>query len=190
MKNLNLTKLSDSELVKLQGHRNEWFVRHARRILQERAAGGNLNPKTHDALFDLLNKSSDTPMKLRALWALYATGGPVEPALDKFLSARPEQLRWWAVQLLCEGGRLSPARTRKFEQMARDDESPLVRLALASALQRLPLAERWGIARELVKHESDARDQNLPLMIWYGVEPLVPADRARAIQLMGGAGSN
>src|SRR4030095_1601711 len=33
----DLAKLSDLELAKLQHHANQWMVRHARRILQERA---------------------------------------------------------------------------------------------------------------------------------------------------------
>ena len=42
-KNWDLSKLPDSELVKMQEHKNEWFVRTARRILQERAAEGKLD---------------------------------------------------------------------------------------------------------------------------------------------------
>ena len=38
VKNLNLQKLSDAELVKLQTSDNQWMVRHARRILQERGS--------------------------------------------------------------------------------------------------------------------------------------------------------
>ena len=31
---------------------------------------------------------------------------------------------------------------------------------------------------------EDADDLNLPLMIWYGIEPLVPTDKARSIKLL------
>ncbi len=37
---LDVSKLSDSELVALQRHKNDWYVRHARRVLQERFAAG------------------------------------------------------------------------------------------------------------------------------------------------------
>ncbi len=33
---VNLAELSNEELVKLQLHQNDWYVRHARRLLQER----------------------------------------------------------------------------------------------------------------------------------------------------------
>ena len=62
--------------------------------------------------------------------------------------------------------------------------SPRVRLTLASALQRLSLKDRWPIAEALVAHSEDAKDANIPLMIWYGIEPAVAADRKRAIQLL------
>jgi hypothetical protein len=41
----------------------------------------------------------------------------------------------------------------------------LVRLYLASALQRAPAAKRWEILAGLMAHEEDAGDQNLPLMV-------------------------
>jgi len=50
-------------------------------------------------------------------------------------------------------------------------------------LQRLEIKDRWEIAAGLITHAEDADDTNLPLMIWYGLEPLVPADKARALTL-------
>ena len=68
--------------------------------------------------------------------------------------------------------------------LARKTKSPVVRLYLASALQRMRLYDRWAIADALVRHGEDASDHNLPLMLWYGIEPLVPADPKRALALM------
>jgi putative membrane-bound dehydrogenase-like protein len=39
---VDLSKMTDAELVELQLHRNDWYVRTARRLLQERAASGTL----------------------------------------------------------------------------------------------------------------------------------------------------
>ncbi len=61
--------------------------------------------------------------------------------------------------------------------------SPRVRLAIASALQRLPLDDRWLIAEALIAHGEDATDHNLPQMYWYAIEPLVPANPERALAL-------
>jgi putative heme-binding domain-containing protein len=42
---------------------------------------------------------------------------------------------------------------------------------------------RWRIAEAIAKHGEDASDHNLPLMIWYGLEPLVPYNVDRSIQI-------
>src|SRR5205807_4801845 len=71
----------------------------------------------------------------------------------------------------------------KFAKLAQSDPSPVVRLYLAAALQRLPIEKREVIAAGLIAHASDADDQNLPLMYWYGIEPLVPASGEQAVKL-------
>ena len=182
--NLDVARLSDAELVKLQLHRNDWFVRHARRVLQERAAAGKLDKSTHPALIEMLRLNPDTAHQLRALWTLHATGGTSEALLLRLINHQSEHMRWWCVQLLVEDRKASPAVLAQFAKLAKEDKSPLVRLALTSALQRLPLADRWTVAEALASHAEDAADQNLPLMLWYAIEPLVPADRVRALQLM------
>ena len=74
---VDLTRLSDDELVKLQLHRNDWHVRHARRLLQERAAQPGWKSRlVHASLHKMLTSSKlEAPQRLRALWALHATGG-------------------------------------------------------------------------------------------------------------------
>jgi hypothetical protein len=113
------------------------------------------------------------------MWALWVTGGLDEPSLRGLLKDRAEHVRAWAVQLLCEQKPTDVA-LQKLAEMARMDSSPVVRLYLASALQRIPPNQRWPIAAALCGHAEDARDANLPLMIWYGIEPLVPTDPAAA----------
>jgi putative membrane-bound dehydrogenase-like protein len=78
------------------------------------------------------------------------------------------------------GRNLSPK--DQFEDFGRL-QLPVIRLALASALQRLPLEDRWPIAEALIAHGEDAKDHNLPQMYWYAIEPLVPANPERALAL-------
>jgi putative heme-binding domain-containing protein len=59
----------------------------------------------------------------------------------------------------------------------------MVRLYLASTLQRLPLEQRWDILAPLLGHGEDGADHNLPLMYWYAAEPMAGVDPARAAKL-------
>ena len=54
--------------------------------------------------------------------------------------------------------------------MAASDSSPVVRLYLAAALQRIPESNAWKVAQGLLSHAGDADDNNLPKMIWFGIE--------------------
>ena len=100
------------------------------------------------------------------------------------MSHEEEYLRAWAIQLALEDQKASEAVVGKLTSMAKDDESQVVRLYLASALQRLPMSQRWGIVENLIQHAEDAKDHNLPMVLWYGIEPLVKADKARALKLV------
>ena len=68
--------------------------------------------------------------------------------------------------------------------MAENEASPVVRLYLASAAQKIAMQSRRGqLLRHLALRAEDAEDHNLPLMYWYAIEPLVPGDLARAMKL-------
>jgi hypothetical protein len=176
---VDLQKLTSDELVDLQLHRNDWYVRHARRILQER--GPDLN--VHARLKRILRDNPDVTRKLRALWALHATGGLKEQDALELLGHPDEYVRSWAIYLLVETKQPSDEALRRFARLARHDTSALVRLYLASALQRTPAAKRWDILAGLMAHAEDASDQNLPLMVWYAAEPLADVDMVRALTL-------
>src|SRR5439155_19395398 len=72
----------------------------------------------------------------------------------------------------------SAATLKEFVGLANTDPSGLVRLALASTLQRLPVSQRRDLAAPLLAHREDANDHNLPLLIWYGLIPVAEANPA------------
>jgi len=188
---VDLKKLGDRALVKAQWDKNDWYVRHARRLLQERAAADKLDPKTHVELTDIVRHTTDETRRLRALWALHVSGGLTEPLVRQLLADPQAYVRAWAMQLWLENrAKASPEILTQLADMARKDASPVVRMYLASALQRLPLAERWSILEGLVTHSEDALDHNLPLMYWYAMEPLAGLDMRRALALGLVAGEN
>src|SRR6185436_12385701 len=151
---VDLSKLSDAELVKLQTHKNEWYVRHARRLLHERIlSAGAMAPATEIALKDLL-AHADPVIRLRALWALNSGLNPRAPHLR--IDDKSEHVRAWTVTSIVESGQVgkdSPFLSA-LVTLAQSDPSPVVRLALASGLQRLPVADRVPIAEALIGHEE------------------------------------
>ena len=179
---VDLAKRSSEQLVDLQLHRNDWYVRHARRILQERGP----DPNVHARLKRILHENPDVTRKLRALWALHVTHGLSEDDLQELLGHESEYVRSWAVYLLVEGKQPSNGTLRHFARMAREDKSALVRLYLASALQRAPAEKRWDVLAGLMTHAEDAADQNQQLMVWYATEPVVELNMPRALTLAAG----
>jgi putative membrane-bound dehydrogenase-like protein len=180
---VDLGRESDAGLIDLLGHENDWFVRHARRLLQERAAAGRLASDTPRLLREKLAAAPTTPNKLRVIWTLHVTGQLDEAGLMQILDDPEPAVRGWAIQLAAERKHVSPSMLERFATLAASDPSPVVRLALAAALQRISLAGRWPIATALVAHAEDAGDHNLPLMNWYAIEPLVPLDPVQAVEL-------
>ncbi|MBL9213316.1 MAG: PmoA family protein [Opitutaceae bacterium] len=180
---LNLAALNDLELVELQTHRNDWYVRRARLQLQQRAAAGRLDGRVAERLWELFRRGESPARKLRALWALHVTKNLPPEKLQPLLGDPAPYVRGWAIELLGEDGSPGPAVVNTFAQMAATDASPVVRRFLASVLQRLPLDQRWAVAQGLSRRGEDADDHNVPKLVWFGVEPLVAADPARALDL-------
>ncbi len=181
---LDLKKLNDDELVKLLGSQNSWHARHAQRILQERAM---VDATLHNKVFARMPDEApgyDPIMKVRWLWTLHVTGQLTDGQLNYGLHRANEYVRAWTIQLACEDKNPSEALLKEFARMAREDKSPVVRLYLASALQRLPVEKRGEILEGLLAHAEDATDQNLPLMYWYAAEPVAGQGVATAAKLL------
>jgi len=177
---VDVSNLRDEELIAAQADDNAWWRRNARRVMQERGS----SPALRAGLFEQLASAEDEVSALRALWSLHGIGELDEGVLRPQLASEHELVRAWAVQLMCEDRKVEEETLRALESLAEHDESPVVRLYLASALQRLTLDERWGIARGLLMHAQDADDHNLPTLYWYGLEPLVAHDAARLLDLV------
>ena len=62
--------------------------------------------------------------------------------------------------------------------MAKAEGSALVRLYIASALQRVPAEKRWDAVTALFSRAEDSNDHNQPLMAWYAAEPLGASTRS------------
>ena len=179
----DLNAMNDAQLVDLQVSKSDWHARRARLILQNRAAKKVLSPTTHETLRQIFQKNTNADYRLKAFWALQITGGLSVPQLTDALNDSDIYIRAWAIQFLCEDQTPSATVLSKFISMAKTDASPVIRLYLASALQRVSKESAWAIATELLKHAEDADDHNIPKMIWFGIEPLVKNNPAQALDL-------
>lgn len=181
----DLEKLTDVQLAQLQTSPSEWHARRARVILQGRAANGRIAADAHDVLRKIYRSDRNPDWQLRAMWTLHSTGGFGPSDLVEALKSGDEYIRAWAIQLLCEDRSPSEAALSAFTRMALDDPSAVVRLYLASALQRISEDAGWHIAKGLVGHAADAEDHNLPRMIWFGMEGRVAKDHMKALATAG-----
>ena len=186
---VDLARQSDEELARLQVHANEWYVRTARRLLQERAAEGrDLAARASRPARDPGGRSRPRGTGSAPSGRCTPTGGLDEKARLALLADPSPPVRAWAVRLLVDDGPPSAEVIDRLTAMAGDgpkaEGSPLVRLYLASAMQRIPAESRWPIARALALDSSADITSNRTLMIWYGLEPCVARDIGRAGELL------
>jgi putative membrane-bound dehydrogenase-like protein len=188
---VDFSQMGGRDLVALHTHANDWFVRQARLELAKRAGQGHKLTHGIEDLHALFEKNPNPVIKLRALWTLYGIGAAKPEFLRTQLTHENEHIRTWAIRLLSDTWPLDTLMSRRpagpdiapdaallteFTRIARSDSSALVRLALATVLQRVPAANRIELASALGGRRDDAADHNLPLMIWYGLMPIGEQD--------------
>jgi len=144
-------------------------------------------------LRDLVNDRTVTEERLRALWALHVTSGIQVEDAGRWAQDSDPWVRSWTLQLFFENSdvlfgseRAAELAARFVDSLARlaEDKSPVVRRFVASALQRVPVAQRWDALTTLLGHPEDAEDHNLAKLYWYAAEGSVATDRARALSLL------
>jgi len=197
---IDYTTATDEALVAAQLHPNEWHVRASRLVLADRATVREISPRAVENLTSFATKNKEPAQRLRAIWTLHCIGRLDDELTSSIFKDESEYVRAWAVQLACDsvddspGRHSSPVLTKAsirtglethptLINLAHHDESLFVRRYLASAIQRLPADTAWQIAEALCSREDSATDRDLPLLIWYGIAPLVTQDLDRAFKL-------
>ena len=145
--------------------RRDWFGRHSRRIHQEKIAELELNIlpgndlKGDVSVWDLLD--------------VELVGGIQAENIQQGLRSHDPLARAYAVQL-------APADAECRAQLLALAGSPQpgnVLLSLVSVLQKLEPENRWTLASAILKCPENAHaiavENNLTLMTWYGIEPVV-----------------
>jgi putative membrane-bound dehydrogenase-like protein len=196
---VDLKKLGNKELFDLAVTApNEWYSRHARRLIQERVAAAKITEEDGLALlfgesrpeFDTLTPAQQ--VRILSTLAHLLTPERIQDLAKELKAAELEKvdprIAAFAVRISSQGTTQLPESVKRRAQLAKESSSPVLRLALASSLSRTALADRWEVLEGLVAHAEDAKDHNLPLMYWYAMEPLADVDPARALALAVSAG--
>ncbi len=174
---------------------SEWESRMARRVLMERSS---LSDSWLEEFRQGMIATSQTYVgersALRIHWmhdairqcAKKSNQSLLEHAVDIKPNDDLESVRSAWVRSLANveaGNQAWPQITPALLVLGREDQSPRVRRELASALQRIPQEQRQPLATALLAHGEDKDDPMVPLLIWYGIEPLVGADPKIGLEL-------
>ncbi|RLS26693.1 MAG: hypothetical protein DWH73_00265 [Planctomycetota bacterium] len=160
---------------------------YVRRALAKIANSPDQFHSLKSPLTKILLSKTDEVHRLRSLWALKSIDALSEMQLMDLCLDQNEHLRTWAIRFLMDSFPLDTImgerRTRSISQpssqaiqkmleMAGKDPSGLVRLVLASSIQRLDFNEsRIALSKALASRPEDRSDSNLNLMVWYGIAP-------------------
>lgn len=187
---LNLWQEPTESLIEHLRSDNGFVARQAQRILQERAATGSIDvASVSAALRSQLDPSHSQRDRLRALWAMWVIGGLDEHQLLAMTADSDPWVRGWAVHLIGEIPEVPSEETlAALTVSCRNETSLVVRRYLASLLQRLPLQNRMPLIEGLVSHGMSVRDHNLPLLVWYAMEPLAEETPQQVVDLAARSG--
>ena len=186
----DVSRLGQPELVAHHRGRNQWFVRQARRVMAEREARGEQLDEARRLLREMFESDPDPKVKINALCSLFVIAGEDTSWLRGLLHHEHESVRAWALRFLTDalpidtiysarGGPDLPVSAdlmREMTILGQADSSGLVRLVLASTLQRLPVNQRAELAGALISRAEDAGDHNIPALVWTGLIPVAQAD--------------
>lgn len=148
----DFAKMSNSQLNRFAKSKNWWLLRRASWFHGE---------MLFSAMNTLAGEDSNDELKAGAFYAYTIRLGLEDFPLDTIIGPLPgPQLEWPSNYI------------ERYCNRASEKPFGLVRLTLASSLQRLPVANRSQLAVTLVSRKEDAHDQNLPLLVWYGLIPV------------------
>ena len=161
----DLSKLSSEELVNQLTNRNDWYRRNARQLLAERH-----DTKVLPRLRAQSLQQTNGALALQSLWSLYVTGGFDDATAGKLLEHSHAPVRSWTVRLLGDSKKLSAELRPALLSLAREENAASVRNQLSCSAKRWPADLAMRVVRELLTHNEDANDPQIPLLLWWAIE--------------------
>lgn len=134
-------------------------------------------------LFAMLDRdiASSDNAKLGAVWALGQLGRIDESAAYQLFDHDQASVRLWAVRLIGQSPRLESSTAAKLASLAAKEPDEEVRSQLAATARKLPASQALPIIQSLIVHPGAARDNRLPLMLWWAIESQVTIDPDAAV---------
>lgn len=161
----DLSKLPDEDLMQMLSHKDRWYRQQTLRIIGDRRKAAMI-PR----LLTML-EAGDDQEALEALWALNLSGGFDQQAAIKGMRHGDPYVRMWAVRLSGEQKQVSERVAREMAGLAQREMLPEVRSQLASTARRLEAQHAIAVLENLLKYHDDSADPDIPLQIWWGLEP-------------------
>ncbi|HRH96773.1 MAG TPA: hypothetical protein PLB55_12600, partial [Prosthecobacter sp.] len=179
---VDLGKMSDLQLLDLLKHRNSWHANTAQRLLHERSIRGF---KGERFSFPLMLSPGMSDQHVMRIACLLHFAERDKPKVATWFAGKRygESVRAMSVQLATEIAGECKMEIEALYEMAESDPSPLVRLAIASALPSLESQDVWDLSEMLAMHGEDKDDRFLPKMIWFGLARVIEQDWARGLAL-------
>ena len=195
VKAVAMDKLEGAGLAKPLVGADEWMSRHAlRRIHEGKPADDFPIAVTKEILVRRLNgpenfNAEAGAVMMRSIWVSSHMIAPDDndPSIDslaEMVKTSPPQFAATVLSTTLRKFKISPELLGAVSKLVREiPHSPIVRLALASACQRLTVEQRKPIVLALLAHEEDKDDPNLPLMDWYAADPAWAAEALAACKI-------
>jgi len=184
-----LDDLSPDGVEKIIRHPNVWYFRRLNVLLQ----GKPLSPELTTRIREIAKHDSKIPVQLRAASLLQSHGLLDIDAISKLAESKEEHIQAFAVRAALDkqiidrpdggvppaAGKIPEANYKLLLNMAGEPQTGLVKLWLASGLQRLAPAQRMIIA-PLLASDGDYRDDPaLPYLIWFAAANAWSAEPSR-----------
>lgn len=182
----NLQGSSNASLVILHTHPNEWYVRKARRILNERCAYGL--PETREYIKKSLREALGqcevgSTQSMKYIQTLFSCDLiDMNDIRDLMIENPEERIRYWGWQWLAELDHEGDLASSSMADALNDGKtSAMDHLGIAAGLMKMSVEKRHDVAEALIQ-VIDPEDHNLNVMTWMAVKPIMDQQKNVPLQ--------
>jgi putative heme-binding domain-containing protein len=173
----DISKYSNEQLIQLLLHPSRWYRQQAQLEL------GNRKDITVVPKLKRLMTTENGQTALEAFWAIALSGGFTDSVAMAGIQHRDPFVRMWAVRLLGDANKVSPAARLALAELSSTEQHPEVRSQLAATAKRLHGSVTLMMIRNLLKNHDDVNDPDVPLQIWWAIESKSLSDREALVTL-------